>query len=164
MCYPEHEEAREAYVCALRMLARRRLTEAQLWQRLERKGHGDDVMRTAVARCKRDGLLDDALFARLYVEGRRKACGDARYVGELIRKGIDADVAERAVQTMESDESSRCNAALIAHLRARPQSSYPSTARALERLGFPAATIYSVLRLHAQQFGPLARVESDAAT
>lgn len=153
------KRSERAFATALRILAQRRLTEAQLWQRLERKEFDHAAIREAVARCKGDGLLDDRLFARLYVEGRRKLCGNARLVGELVRKGVARDAASGAVEAMERSERERCDAALAKYFGKRPQSSYPSAARALERLGFPAPVIYSVLRDHAATFGPLSGVE-----
>jgi len=142
-----------ARVTALRMLAQRRLTEAQLWARLERRGFSDDETRAAVESVKRDGFVDDALFARLFIDGKMKALGDRRLVAELVLRGIDRDAARDSVATAERTESQRLDAAVEKLFRTRTSLSYPSAARALERLGFPAPAIYRTLRVRAQTEG-----------
>jgi regulatory protein len=137
-------------VAALRLLAQRRLTEAQLWARLMRRGYGEDEVRVAVDACKADGFVDDRLFARLFVDGRTKAVGNARLIAELVQRGIDREAARESVATAERVEDERLALAIDKLYRTRPRLSYPSAARALERLGFPASAIYRRLRLLAQ--------------
>jgi SOS response regulatory protein OraA/RecX len=139
-----------ARIAALRLLAQRRLTEAQLWARLERRGYGLEELEAAVASCKRDGFVDDAIFAQLYVDGRSACLGDARLVADLVRRGIDRAAAARSVECAGRSEDERLAAAIEKLFRTRSALSYPSAARALERLGFPAPSIYRRLRLRAQ--------------
>ncbi len=128
------------------MLAQRRLTEAQLHAKLARKGYADEAIGAAVASCKRDGLLDDGLYATLYVEGKRASLGDARLVGELVKRGIDRDAARERVAAASTPQAERVAAAYDRIVRIQPSVSYQSAARKLERLGFPASLIYRVLR------------------
>jgi SOS response regulatory protein OraA/RecX len=141
--------AANARLTALRLLALRRLTEAQLWKKLEAKGFELDEIAAAVADCKRDGYLDDALFAALYVEGPRKAVGDARLIAELVKRGIDRETARRAVGAAPDNQTQRIAAAYAKLLRTKSDLSYQSAARGLERLGFPTPLIYRMLREHA---------------
>lgn len=140
----------KARVVALRLLAQRRLTEVQLWTRLERRGYREDDIREAVQSCKRNGFIDDDLFAQLFIDGRMKAVGDARLVAELVRRGIDRDAAKRSVSSAEHIEDERLRVAIDKLFRTRSSLSFPNAARALERLGFPAAAIYRQLRARAQ--------------
>jgi regulatory protein len=142
-----------ARIVALRMLAQRRLTEAQLWERLERRGYDREEILTVVDSVKRDGFLNDELYARLFIDGRSKSLGDARLVAELVKRGIDRDAAKSSVRSAERTENERLEAAQTKLFRTRPGLSYPSAARALERLGFPAPAIYRHLRTQAHVLG-----------
>jgi SOS response regulatory protein OraA/RecX len=131
------------------MLARCRLTEAQLWKKLEARGYEHEDIASAVASCKADGYVDDRLYASLYVEGARKAVGDSRLCADLVKRGIDREAALIVVAEAELDQDARIEAAYQKILRTQPELAYPSIARKLERLGFPSSLIYRVLRQHA---------------
>ena len=131
------------------MLARRRLTESQLWKKLEARGYEHEEIAGAIASCKANGYVDDRLYAALYVEGARKSVGDARLCADLVKRGIDREAALIVVADAEVDQNGRIEAAYAKIRRIGPQLSYPSIARKLARLGFPSSLIYAVLRAHA---------------
>ncbi len=86
----------------------------------------------------------------MFVDGRTKAVGNARLVAELVRRGIDCQAAQKSVLVCEREESDRLALAAEKLFRTRATLSYPSAARALERLGFPSPMIYRHLRVRAQ--------------
>ena len=53
----------DTYLTALKMLARRELSEAQLRQRLLRRQHDPDAIEAALARLKSERSLDDERVA-----------------------------------------------------------------------------------------------------
>jgi SOS response regulatory protein OraA/RecX len=145
------------------MLAMRRLTEAQLWKKLAARGYADEAVADAISSCKRDGYIDDALFAALYIEGPRKSVGDVRLVAELVKRGIDREAAQQAVSAAPRNQTERIALAYDKLRRSKRELSYQSAARALERLGFPTSLIYRVLREHAAAMFGGDAIEADIA-
>ena len=95
------------------MLAQRRLTEAQLWKKLETRGYEHEEIAEAVSSCKANGYIDDRLYASLYVEGARKAVGDARLCADLVKRGVDREAALTILADAEVGEEGRIEAAYL---------------------------------------------------
>ena len=87
------------------MLAGRELTEAQVRQRLARRGHASDDIDQAIARLKANGNIDDAraaaMIARRETTVRRR--GRARVSSRLRAAGIAPEIADHAVQQVFED-------------------------------------------------------------
>jgi regulatory protein len=107
----ERAEAREtAYNKALRFLEPRPRSVAEVREHLVKKKIANDVIDETLARLKDAGLLDDAAFAKYWVENRetfRPRAGRAlRY--ELKRKGIaDSAIGDVLGEIDESDSAYR---------------------------------------------------------
>ena len=79
-----------AFRTLLRALERRAFASADLGRRLARKGHRPDAVASALARAGALGLLDDAAFARDFVETRAaRGRGPARLTRDLLAMGVD---------------------------------------------------------------------------
>ncbi len=85
---------------ALRLLDRRPHSVAELRDKLRVRDFPVAVIGEVLADLQRVGLLDDAAFAKAYVEYRRSGgtpMGRTRIVAELRRRGIAAEMAEATV-------------------------------------------------------------------
>jgi regulatory protein len=115
--------ASRAYVDALKMLARRELSEQQVRQRLARKAHDPQDIDDAVERLRSERALDDArvaeAIARTEVAVRKR--GKLRVQMQIERAGIARTTARRAVdETFEGiDDAALLEASLAKRLRGR---------------------------------------------
>src|SRR5262249_36568526 len=103
------ESADKAYLAALRFLEARPRSTAEVRARLERKDFAPEAIDAALARLAELGLIDDAAFARFWVENRQasRPRGAGALRDELRRKGIDAAVATEVLsdETLTGDEA-----------------------------------------------------------
>ncbi|MDO8614732.1 MAG: RecX family transcriptional regulator [Dehalococcoidia bacterium] len=102
----ELEEAEAHHLAlssALHLLAYRPRSEAELRERLARKGVRPDVLGAAIARLRELSLIDDAAFARTWVEGRERTSPRSRRLlaSELRAKGVQAAVAQRSAEMVD---------------------------------------------------------------
>jgi regulatory protein len=105
-----------AYVAALRLLARRELSEAQIRARLARGGHDGPSIDAAIVRLTADRSLDDnrvaLAIARTETGIRRR--GRRREQQKMVAAGISEAVASRALDEVfeQVDEEALLRAAL----------------------------------------------------
>ncbi|WP_081876915.1 regulatory protein RecX [Nocardia rhamnosiphila] len=97
------EQAKEA---ALRLLAVRARSRAELAQRLSAKGYSFEVTQQALGRLAEVGLIDDADFARQWVRQRHGFSGKGRRAleQELRRKGVSQEDSAAALDTVTADD------------------------------------------------------------
>ncbi len=106
-----------ARAVALRYLAHRSRTEAELQRRLRRE-FDEPIVHAVVGELTESGLIDDAAFAGAWVEARnsRKPRSASAVRMELLSKGVGREVAEEAVSGLD-DEGSAYRAARLAGRR-----------------------------------------------
>ena len=93
-------DAEAALRSALRHLARRAFARMDLDRRLRRKGHPPEAVVAALTRLEDQGLLDDAAFARGYVETRAmRGRGPMRIQRDLGAMGVERSIVDRALES-----------------------------------------------------------------
>src|ERR671918_1728368 len=90
---------------ALRLLSVRSRSRHELRARLIRAGYEPEEIDTALADLEDVGLVDDERFAREVAEyQRRKGLGRRAGLAALRGKGVDRDLAERAVDEVQPQD------------------------------------------------------------
>lgn len=115
---PNDPEAARQY--CLQLLSGRPRTRSELGDSMRRKGFEESVVSEILERYAEVGLIDDAVFARAWVDSRHRSRGLSKKVlaGELRRKGVDPEFVDEAVAAV-SDEDEREAALALARRRYR---------------------------------------------
>ena len=144
------EAARE--IC-LRLLATAPRTRAQLASALRRRRVPDEVAEAVLGRLTDVRLIDDAAFARAWVETRHHGRGLARRAlsAELRQRGVAAEEVRAAVGSLGDQDELAAARRLVAR-RVEASRGRPLPARVrhlvgmLARKGYPAGLAYQVVR------------------
>ena len=128
-------------------------TRAELAAVLRKKGVEDDVAEQVLSRFAEVGMIDDALFAQMWVASRHRGKGLAGRAlsQELRRKGVADETAAEALATLDP-ERELATARELVDRRLRTTAGLPVDARVrrlagmLARKGYPAGTAFRVVR------------------
>ena len=143
-----------AYLDALKMLARRELSEAQVRQRLVRRGHPPDDIDETIARLREERAIDDTRVAESIARTQTslKKRGKLRVRQHIESAGIAGATAKRAVDDLFAgiDDAALLEASLLKRLHGRERI---ADDRELQRLyrylvgqGFDPDRVLAILR------------------
>jgi regulatory protein len=144
-------------------------TRAELATVLRRKGVSDDAAEQVLSRFTEVGMIDDALFAQLWVTSRHRGKGlSGRALSqELRRKGVADDQVAEAVASLEPEQELATARALVER-RLRSTEGLPTEARVrrlagmLARKGYSAGLAFRVVKEALAAEGETAELAFDA--
>lgn len=152
---PPHQQALDI---AYKFVSQRERTERQLRDKLAAKDCAPAAINAAVKELRRYGFVDDARYAKLFAEDKRRlqSWGERRIRMQLMRDGIARDVIDGLFADDEAALSapSELEVALELLARKRPDLADPKVkarmAGMLARRGIASATVFAALREHAR--------------
>ena len=152
-------EAAALEIC-LRLLTAAPRTRAQLDQALRRRGMAQSAADAALDRLAGVGLIDDAAFARAWVDTRHRGRGLARraLTAELRQRGVDEGDVRAAVADLSPEQEAAAARSLVeaklAATRGRPLATRMRRLTGLlARKGYPPGMAYRVIREALEQEG-----------
>ncbi len=148
------DSSAQATQIAYRLLSVRMRSRRELTDRLRRRGFPEGLVRGLLDKLEAARLVDDARFAEAWVSDRsaRRPSGIVRLRRELAQKGIEHDVAERAlaegcVARDERELALRVARACSLRYRALPHATaVRRLAGVLRRRGFAMEVVMSVVQ------------------
>ena len=150
---PEPDPRSVAHAIALRVLALRPHSRAELERKLARRGCDPRVATEVLDRLTEVGLVDDAAYAQMLVQSRSRTNGlsGAALRRELREKGVDDELATTAIGSLdEQTERARAEELVAKKLRTMggldPQVQARRLAAMLARKGYPSGVAYAVVR------------------
>jgi len=141
---------------AVKLLARREHTRAELAGKLARHGAPEDVEQV-VADLERDGLQSDARAAESYLRSHGARLGAARLRQTLRRKGVSSELIDAGLEAGELDaEATRARAVWVRKFGTPPDDAreWARQARFLQGRGFGSEVIRRLLRGLAEEGSP----------
>src|SRR5579863_4445966 len=153
-------EARARQIC-LRLLTAEPRTRAELAQALRRGGVPAEAAETVLSRFADVGLIDDAAFARAWVESRHHSRGLSRrsLSAELRRQVIESEEIREAVDTLDPEQEVATARRLVEQKMAGTRGQ-PSEVRvrraagALARKGYSAGLVFRLIKEVLECEGP----------
>ena len=128
---------------AVKLLAMRDHSEGELREKLYQAGYPDAVADKVIEKLEMMNLVDDEAFAERWTESRQHRHGRRRIEQELTRKGVDRDVARRAVSALSDEDQLQDAVRLVGKFLSRThgdmdRSLYQRTLAMLARHGYDA--------------------------
>jgi regulatory protein len=153
-------DARARQIC-LRLLTAAPRTRAELAAALSRRGVPDDAAQAVLGRFTDVGLIDDAAFARAWVESRHYSRGLSRrsLSAELRQHGVEAEEIREAVSTLDPDQEVATARRLVEQKMAGTRGQPPEVrirraAGTLARKGYPPGLVFRLIKEVLEQEGP----------
>lgn len=132
------DEAGKALAFLLRSTGVRPQTEAELRAKLRTREVPDEVADEALDRARKLRAVDDAAFARAWVEdrGRVRGYGVARLKQELRRRQVPDELIEQALAALEDRDEAAAALELARHRAQRMPATLPPETVARRVIGF----------------------------
>jgi regulatory protein len=160
-------EAQARQIC-LRLLTAAPRTRAQLATALRRRGIPAGAAEAVLGRFADVGLIDDAAFARAWVESRHYSRGLSRrsLSAELRRQGVETEEIREAVDALDPEQEVATARRLVEQKMAAtrgqpPEARVRRAAGALARKGYPPGLVFRLIKEVLEQEGLHEALELD---